>query len=200
MIADDHAIVRDAIRQILACIDGVELVGEAEDGIRAIALTKRLKPDLLLLDVAMPHAGGLAVIGEVARWSPKTRVAVLTGIDRSTTWTQLRASGAVGLLLKSCSPQELARGLALLAAGQEYIADRARDSIAAASGGAGLTMRERQILSLAAQGRTNAEIAAFLHISPKTADNHRTNLMRKLDVHSAAELIAFALREGLLDT
>jgi DNA-binding NarL/FixJ family response regulator len=200
LIADDHAIVRDAVRLMLESVGGVEIVGEAEDGIATIALAKRLKPDLLVLDVAMPHAGGLAVIGEVGRWSPATRVAVLTGITRGVTLAQLRASGAVGLLLKSCTPQELDHGLRRIIAGEEYVADSVRALLGKGGAGAELTMRERQILTLAAQGKSNAEIAALLNISPKTADNHRTNLMRKLDVHSAAGLTAFALREGLLDT
>lgn len=200
LIADDHAIVRNAVHMILTSMSGVEVVGEAENGIATVALTKRLKPDLLLLDVAMPHMGGLAAIGEVRRWSPETRVAVLTGINRATTLSELRASGAVGLLLKSCTPQELAEGLSAIIAGEEYIAESARELLDPDGPVAALTMRERQILNLAAQGRTNAEIARMLNISPKTVDNHRTNLMRKLDVHSAAELAVIALREGLLDT
>lgn len=200
LIADDHGIVRGAVRLILEAIAGVEIVGEAEDGISAIALAKRLKPDLLILDVAMPQAGGLAVIGEVRRWSPATRVAVLTGISRGVTLAQLRSSGAVGLLLKSCTPQELDHGLRRMVAGEEYVAAGARALLGGSEPGAALTMRERQVLSLAAQGKSNAEIATLLNISPKTVDNHRTNLMRKLDVHSAAGLTAVALREGLLDT
>jgi DNA-binding NarL/FixJ family response regulator len=200
VIADDHAIVRSAVRMILASIEGVELVGEAEDGLETIALAKRLSPDLLLLDVAMPHVGGLAAIGEIRRWSPDTRVAVLTGITRALTLSQLRASGAVGLLLKSCPPQELAEGLRAIVAGEEYIATSVRRLLDASEAAPVLTMRERQILSLVAKGRTNVDIARLLHISPKTADNHRTNLMRKLAVHSAAELTSIAVREGLLDT
>jgi DNA-binding NarL/FixJ family response regulator len=199
LIADDHIIVRDAVRMILTSLEGVEVVGEAENGIETVAFAKRLKPDLLVLDVAMPHMGGLAAIGEVRRWSPATRVAVLTGISRAMTLNELRASGAAGLLLKSCTPQELADGFAAIIAGEEYVTEAVRELLDPASPVAGLTMRERQILSLAAEGRTNAEIARTLSISPKTVDNHRTNLMRKLDVHSAAELTSIALREGLLD-
>lgn len=185
---------------ILEAIGGVELVGEAGDGIAAIALVKRLKPDLLLLDVAMPQAGGLAVIGEVRRWSPATRVAVLTGISRARTLAQLRVSGAVGLLLKSCTPQELDLGLRQIIEGGEYVAEGVRALLGDSAPAAELTTREQQVLTLAAQGRSNGEIAALLNISPKTVDNHRTNLMRKLGIHSAAGLTAVALREGLLDT
>ncbi len=200
LIADDHAIVRDAVRLILEAIGGVDVVGEAGDGIAAIALVKRLKPDVLLLDVAMPQAGGLAVIGEVRRWSPATRVVVLTGISRAVTLAQLRVSGAVGLLLKSCSPQELDLGLRQIIEGGEYIAESVRALLSDSAPAAELTTREQQVLTLAAQGKSNVEIAGLLNISPKTVDNHRTNLMRKLGVHSAAGLTAVALREGLLDT
>jgi DNA-binding NarL/FixJ family response regulator len=200
LIADDHAILRNAVRLILATIDGVEVVAEAEDGMQAVALAKRHKPDLLLLDVAMPQMGGLAAIGEIRRWSPETRVVVFTGINRAATLNELRASGAVGVLLKSCTPAEIAEGLSAVIEGREYLAADVRAILESGGPMAELTTRERQILSLVAQGKTNAEIAGMLYISPKTADNHRTNLMRKLDVHSAAELLAVALREGLLDT
>jgi len=198
LIADDHAIVRTALRQLLEAIPGVEVVSEAQDGLAAIALTKKLKPDLLLLDVSMPHVGGLAVIGEIVRWSPATRVAVVTGVTARTTLAQFVASGAVGLLLKSSPSQELDHGLRRIVAGESYIARDLRAALDAPSAMTTLTMRERQILELVAQGRSNGEIAAVLNISIKTADNHRTNLMRKLEVHSVAELMSLAQREGLV--
>jgi DNA-binding NarL/FixJ family response regulator len=197
LIADDHELIRRAVRPLLRAIEGVAIVAEADDGFATIALAKTLKPDLLLLDVAMPKAGGLAVIGEVKRWSPATRVAVLTGITGTSVLAQLRDSGAVGLLSKTCTAQELDRGLRRIIAGEEYVSEDLRAAVAAGSPVGSLTMRERQVLTLAAQGSSNAEIAALLNISTKTADNHRTNLMRKLGVHSAAELVALALRENL---
>lgn len=199
LIADDHAIVRNAIRPLLDGIPGVEIVGEAEDGVAAIALTKRLLPDLLILDVAMPHAGGMAVVGEVRRWSPGTRICVLTGVGASGALSQLLSSGAAGLLLKSCTPDELETGFRALVAGKSYVAESVRTLCRTGGMLARLTLRERQILSLAAQGNSNARIAELLHISLKTVDNHRTNVMRKLDVHSAAELFALAQREGLVE-
>ena len=197
LIADDHQLIRQAIRTLLRAIEGVAIVAEADDGFATIALAKKLKPDLLLLDVAMPKAGGLAVIGEVKRWSPATRVAVLTGITGTNTLVQLRDSGAVGLLSKVCTAQELDHGLRRIIAGEEYVSEDLRAVVEAGGAIGALTMRERQVLALAAQGSSNAEIAALLNISTKTAENHRTNLMRKLGVHSAAELVALVLRENL---
>jgi DNA-binding NarL/FixJ family response regulator len=199
LIADDHAIVRNAVRPLLESIDGVRVVGEANNGVIAIALAKKYKPDLLVLDMSMPDADGLTVIGEVNRWSAATRIAVLTGIGSTGTLAQIVASGVAGLLLKSYDSERLEKAFRILVAGGDYVAEELRASLASGGVLGQLTMRERQILGLAAQGKSNAEIAALLHISAKTADNHRTNLMRKLDVHSAAELTALAAREQLLD-
>lgn len=197
VIADDHVLIRRAVRLLLRSVEGVEVVAEADDGFAAIALAKKHKPDLLLLDVAMPKAGGLAVIGEVKRWSPATRVAVLTGITGTGLLSQLRDSGAVGLLSKGCSANELDLGLRRIIAGDEYVSEDLRAVVDAGGAIGVLTMRERQVLELAAHGSSNTEIAALLNISTKTAENHRTNLMRKLGVHSAAELVAIGLRENL---
>ena len=200
VIADDHAIVRNAVRPLLQALPGVEIVGEADNGLAAIALIKSLRPDLLVLDVSMPHAGGIAVLVEVRRWSPATRILVFTGNTNSATLGQLIANGAIGILLKSNTPEELALGFKKVVLGESYIAAEARTALETGSALAQLTQRESQILSLAVQGKSNVEIAALLHISHKTADNHRTNLMRKLQVHSIAELTALAAREGLLQS
>lgn len=199
LIADDHALVRGAVRPLVESIPGVQVVGEADNGLTAIALTRKLAPDLLILDISMPQAGGTTVLGEVRRFSPKTRIAVLTGIDSKLKLAELHAAGARVVLTKACDTEELLRGLRAAVAGESYVSSDVRGAIEAGESVAGLTARERQILALAAQGRGNGEIASLLHISPKTVDNHRTSLMRKLGVHSAAELAALALREGLVD-
>lgn len=186
------------MRSLLEGIENVDIVGEADDGLTAIALTKKLQPDLLLLDVMMPGANGVAVVGEVKRWSPATRVVVITGVTAEGTLRQFRDLVA-GLMLKSCTPQELDYGLRRIMAGESYISERLRQILAEPSGGVQLTMRERQVLALIAQGQSNAEIAQVLNLSAKTADNHRTNIMRKLDVHSTAELVAFAFRQGMAE-
>jgi DNA-binding NarL/FixJ family response regulator len=197
LIADDHSLVRNALRQLLEGIAGVSVVGEAEDGLAAIAKARKLQPDLLMLDVSMPGAGGLAVIGEIGRWSPTTRVVVVTGVTSMTTLAEFVRSGAIGVLLKSATPQELSHGLRQIVAGGTYVAAELRQALDGTSPIATLTTRERQVLSLAAKGHSNSQIAALLNISAKTADNHRTNVMRKLAVHSAAELTALAMREDL---
>jgi DNA-binding NarL/FixJ family response regulator len=198
LIADDHAIVRSALRSLLEGIENVDIVGEADDGLSAIALAKKLQPDLLLLDVMMPGANGIAVVGEVKRWSPATRVVVVTGVTAEGTLRQFRDSVA-GMMLKSCAPQELDYGLRRIMAGESYISEPLRQLLAEPSGAVQLTMRERQVLALIAQGQSNAEIAHVLNLSAKTADNHRTNIMRKLDIHSTAELVAFAFRQGMAE-
>jgi DNA-binding NarL/FixJ family response regulator len=198
LIADDHAIVRSALRSLLEGIQNVDIVGEADDGLTAIALTKKLQPDLLLLDVMMPGANGVAVVGEVKRWSPATRVVVFTGVTAEGTLRQFRDSVA-GLMLKSCTPQELDYGLRRIMAGESYISERLRQILTEPSSVVQLTMRERQVLALIAQGQSNAEIAQVLNLSAKTADNHRTNIMRKLDIHSTAELVTFAFRQGMAE-
>lgn len=199
MVVDDHAIVRDAARRLLESIPAVEVVGEADNGIAAIALAKRLQPDLLVLDIALPHASGSVVLAEVKRWSPSTRVAVFTAVTGAGLLREAHASKVAGILLKSCSAEELQRGFSAIVAGRTYVCAEAQAILDSTAATESLTARERQVLSLAVRGKTNAEIADVLCISPKTADNHRTNLMRKLDVHSMPELVAFALREGLLD-
>jgi DNA-binding NarL/FixJ family response regulator len=199
LIADDHALVRGGVRPLLESVPGIEVIGEADNGIAAIALTKKLRPDVLVLDINMPFAGGTAVLGEVRRFSPMTRIVVLTGIESARQLGAMHAAGAAVILLKSCSPQELVQGFRAAAAGEAFVAAGARESLVSATSLATLTMRERQVLSLAAKGKSNAEIAATLNISPKTADNHRTNLMRKLAVHSTTELAGLAVREGLAD-
>ncbi len=185
------------LRAILESL-GVEVVAEAANGLETIAAVKQHRPTLLTLDAAMPLARGVEVLGEVRRWSPETKVVVFTGLTSRGVWRDLAEAGASGVFLKSDDEDELRRGVAAILAGRRAHSPAAAEALAQEDGPA-LTVRERQVLSLVARGQSNAEIAAALGISSKTVDNHRTNVMRKLDVHSVAALIAYALREGLLD-
>jgi len=199
IIADDHSLVRNALRTVLDQIDGLSVVAEAANGLEAIAAAKAHKPSLLLLDHAMPYAHGVEVFAEVRRWSPETRIIVLTGLTAAGLLREFVDAGVDGLFLKRGDEQDLVRAIPDVLAGTRRIAPEIEQIIAMAGPAQSLTRREMQILDRIARGETNAEIAEVLNISPKTVDNHRTNIMRKLEVHSVAELLAYALREGLLE-
>ena len=204
VIADDHAIVRAGLRTALETpglieVDGIKVVAEAADGLKAIAALRQHRPQLLLLDVQMPHAGGLEVLVEARRWSPDTRIVVLTGVMALGKISELVSAGVDGLFSKGEDNAELYRQLPNILRGRKHIAASFVRMLEDAPQQAALSARERQTLNLIVAGRSNKEIAETLGISAKTVDRHRTNLMQKLDVHSVAQLIAFALREGLID-
>jgi DNA-binding NarL/FixJ family response regulator len=202
VIADDHALVRRGLKEILQGLTdpAVEIVGEAENGLEAIARAKQTQPDLMLLDAGMPLSRGMEVFGEVRRWSPDTKIAVVTGFNAAASLADWVSAGVDGLFLKSCPPEEMARGFALVLGGERYIAKEVVNRLNLAETRDSLSLRERQVLHLIAEGCANADIAERLSISPKTVDNHRTRLMAKLKVHSTAQLLALALKEGLLDS
>lgn len=200
VIADDHPIVRQALRLALERRAGLTVSGEAANGLEAISATKRLQPALLLLDQAMPHAHGLDIVSEVKRWSPDTRIVVLTGLTGHGLLAALVDAGVEGLILKSESEDELVETVRRVLRGKRYLSAEVQRLLETRPTLNVLTLRELQILTRIANGESNVAIAGWLGISPKTVDNHRTNIMRKLNMHSAAELISFAVREGVLDT
>lgn len=200
VIADDHALVRAGIKEILGATGRVEVVAQAENGFEAISMVRQHKPDLLTLDIAMPYAQGIEIFGEVRRWSPETRIIVFTGLTATGLLSELVAAGVDGLFMKRGDPAHLEDGIRLILRGAKVISPEVLELLEDKESNIELTDRERQILSLIATGCSNKEIAERLGVSLKTVDNHRTNLMRKLDVHSVAELLSYALREGLLDT
>ena len=173
---------------------------EVANGLDAIRAAKTHRPDLFILDLAMPYAKGVEVFVEIRRQSPSSRIAVLTGLSSSGLLSELMAASVDGLFLKQGSADALAQGLNLVLQGGKFVSAEVMHHLEKRPPPPNLTLRERQTLSLVAQGYTNAEIGERLHISPKTVDNHRTNLMSKLGVHSMSELLAHALREGLLDS
>lgn len=199
VIVDDHAIVRQGTKQIVGTIENTSVVAEADNGISAIALVKKHKPDLLILDAALPMARGVEVYSEVRRWSPLTRVVLLTGFTSIGFLADWLDSGVDGILLKSCAPDELRRCFITVLEGGPYVAKVVSEMLETATAKPGFTAREREILSLITKGQANPAIAARLNISPKTVEKHRASLMAKAGVHSVAELMVYALREGLLD-
>lgn len=203
VVADDHAIVRSGLRAALETPGlvepaGITVVAEAGDGLTAISALRKHRPALLLLDVQMPMAGGLEVLIEARRWSPESRVVVLSGVTAIGKISELVSSGVDGLFSKGDDNEEMFRALPGILRGQRYISKVFRRMLEEAPTAPALSDREKQTLNLIVAGRSNKEIADILGISVKTVDRHRTNLMQKLDVHSVAQLIAYALREGLI--
>ena len=199
VIADDHPLVRNALREILKGLGNVEIVGEAENGLEAISMTRETRPSLLTLDAGMPLSRGMEVFGEVRRWSPETRVAVVTGFTGVGSLADWVSADVDGLFLKTCPPEEMGEGFELILNDGSYVSKAVLQKLRDAPDTDDLTQRERQVLHMIASGNSNAEIAERLSISAKTVDNHRTRMMAKLGVHSVAQLLAHALKEGLLD-
>ncbi|WP_108258748.1 response regulator [Mangrovicoccus ximenensis] len=199
VLADDHQIVRLGLAAQLGTDPEFEVVAEAADGLQAIVAIRQHRPDLLLLDVQMPLAGGVEVIGEVRRWSPETRIVVLTGIAAPGLVASLVEAGVEGLFSKREDLAPLFEALPLIMRGGRKVAPFFLEAMGGAEDSAALTMRERQTLNMILKGRSNKEIAAGLGISIKTVEKHRTSLMQKLGVNSIAQLLAVALRDGLID-
>ncbi len=199
VIADDHAVVRNGVREILSGIENLQIVAEASNGLEAIAVVKKHKPDLLVLDAAMPLARGIEVFADARRWSPDTRVALFTGFTSVGMLSDWLSAGVDGLFLKSCTTDEMRTGFSTLLEGGNYISREVARMLEASGNPNELTAREREVLALIASGNSNVEIGERLSISPKTVEKHRGSLMSKANVHTVAELMVYALREGFLE-
>ncbi|MEL6919750.1 MAG: response regulator transcription factor [Pseudomonadota bacterium] len=199
VMADDHEVFRAGTRAILQNMSTMDIVAEAADGITAITFVRKLKPDLLVLDAAMPLARGIEVFAEVRRWSPDTKVMLLTGFTAPGFIADWLNAGVDGLVLKSCGTATIEEAISAVVGGASYVAPEVSQILEDRVEPKQLTHREREVMALVVTGSSNAEIAERLSISIKTVDKHRGSLMAKLDVHSIAQLMALALREGLLD-
>lgn len=199
VIADDHAFTVTGISATLAETVGFDIVGTADNGIEAIMLIKKHRPDCAILDLSMPGANGLEVFVEARRWSPQTRVAIITGNPSPAIFAQLVQAGIDGIFLKSAPPDEICAGLGAVARGTRVIAAEIGAILDPGGDQANLTAREIEVLHGIARGLSNMQIADMLGVSPKTVDSHRTTLMRKMDVHSTATLLVRAIRDGLID-
>lgn len=204
VIADDHEIVRSGLRGALerpgAVEDfGIRVVAEAADGFETLAAVKEHAPDLLLLDLTMPLSGGAEVFNDIRRWSPDTKIVVFSSVTAGGVLSELIEAGVDGLFAKGGPNDLLYEKLPLILRGGRFVAPEVLDMIGDRQDAVSLTPRERQTLHMILQGRTTKEIAAAQGISPRTAEKHRASLMGKLEVRSVAELMARALRDGLLD-
>ncbi len=209
IIVEDHIIVRDGVKALILSESQFRVVGEAENGLEAVKLVEKLKPDLILMDLTMPRMNGMEAITEIKSRSPETKILILT-VHKIEEY--VRASfqaGADGYLLKKSSHSELMHAIRHVISGEPYIdpgitgkilAGYLTGTVAVAeeSRWSTLTKREREVLKLIAEGYKNAEIAKYLSISVHTVETHRDNLMKKLDLHNIAALTAFALDRGMI--
>jgi two-component system response regulator NreC len=206
VLGDDHNIVLKGLRALLEPQPGFSIVGEATDGLKAAALTERLKPDILVVDLMMPGLSGFDVTRRVVKRVPKTRVIMLSMYSSEPHVVEALRSGAMGYVLKDASPEELANAIREVAAGRRYLGapytNELIDTYLKRPGGVDpyetLTPREREVLHLVAEGFTSGEIAGRLFISPRTAESHRANLMRKLGLRSRTDLVRFAFQRGIV--
>jgi two-component system response regulator NreC len=196
IIADDHSVVRTGLVALIQAEPDLQVLGEASDGESAVQLVAALRPDVLILDISMPRLNGIDALQQVRAASPATRVLIFSMHgDRGYRDEVLRA-GAAGFITKDAPAAEFQAALRQVVSGGTSFA---RHESEQAGSLAGLTGRQLQVLRLAASGRTNREIAERLGISPRTAEVHRANLMRKLRLRGVAELVLFATRSGVID-
>jgi two-component system, NarL family, response regulator LiaR len=205
LIADDHAIVREGLRALLETEPGMELVGEAADGIEAVRKQQALQPDVTLLDLVMPRQDGLAALTEIRQKDPQARILVLTSFAEDDRVFPAIMAGALGYLLKDATPQELLKAIRDVARGEASLhpaiarrvikeLHRPQESGPTVEP---LTERETQVLSLVAQGLSNQEIAGRLVISERTVRTHVSNILGKLHLANRTQAARYALREGL---
>ena len=209
VIAEDHTILREGLRALLSSQESLEVVGEAGDGREAIRQVEELTPDLILMDLSMPKMNGVEAIREIKRRVPETRILALTVHKAEEFILEVLQSGADGYIPKDASSNELMMAIKSILMGKRYLSPsvsnvviegylasrRTSESITPWDK---LTKREREILKLIAEGHKNKDIADYLCISVKTVEKHRANLMKKLDLHSAAALTAYAMERGLV--
>ena len=209
LLVDDHAILREGLRALLTLAGDIEVVGEAEDGRAAIAAVLCLKPDVVLMDIAMPVMDGLEATLEIHRQLPGCRVLILTQHDNKEYIFPILRAGAAGYVLKKAAGAELVSAIRAVHEGGAFLHPSVASAVVAGfigrhdqreehEGIEKLSEREVQVLKLVAEGRSNQEIADLLCLSIKTVMGHRANVMQKLGLHNRTELVKYAIRQGLV--
>jgi DNA-binding NarL/FixJ family response regulator len=205
LLADDHALVRQGFRLILSSQPDIEIVGEAGNGRETVELAEKLRPDVVVMDVAMPEMNGIEATRRLAALAPRTRVLALSMYKDSVYVREILRAGARGYLLKDAIDRDLVAAVRAVAAGEGYLSPAVSEAVLSdyrrhvSDPLDLLTPREREVLQLIAEGKTNKEIAAALNLSVYTVDAHRGRIMEKLNVHSVSELVRFAVRAGLVN-
>lgn len=199
LLADDHALVRRGFRKNLEDDEFIKVVGEASNGVEAIQLAKELKPKVVVMDLAMPELDGVQATKEILKHVPGTAVLVLSMHADDNYIRNAFDAGARGYLLKNAIDVDLAGAIRAVAEGRRYLGSGLKYPTGESDEELDrLTVRERQVLQLIAQGKSNKEIAALLDLSVNTVSVHRANLMEKMNIHRTAELVLFAIRKGLV--
>jgi len=207
LLCDDHTLFREGIKAILRDEPSIEIVGEAEDGREAVIKAQELRPDVVLMDISMPYLNGFDATARILQANPKIRVLILTMYEEEEVITRCLAAGASGYVLKDAPRADLIHAVDAVKRGGQYLSSRAlkkvvKEHIRGAKNVATdyerLSAREREVIKLLADGLTLKEIATRLGLSVKTVDNHKTNMMRKLDLHDRAEVIKYAIQRKLI--
>jgi DNA-binding NarL/FixJ family response regulator len=207
LLVDDHAIIREGLRSLIEKQPGMEVIADTDDGRRAIGLVRECLPDIVLMDITMRGLNGIEATRQITAVSPAVKVIALSIHSQRRYVTDMLSAGASGYILKECLFDELVQAIRAVAAGGCYLSPKITDvvvndyikrlSAVADSPLEALTSREREVLQLVAEGKSTKQIALELHVSTKTIEANRRQIMDKLDIHSIAELTKYAVREGL---
>jgi DNA-binding NarL/FixJ family response regulator len=210
LVADDHQVVRTGLRALLESKSGWQVCAEAANGREAVEKAGQLKPDVAVLDIGMPLLNGVEAKRQIRKLSPQTEILILTMHDSELLIQEVLGVGALGYILKDDADRNLVAAVDALRRHKPYLSSRVSESVsnpASADGTAfnpssrsRLTPREREVLQLLAEGKSNKEVAAILGISVKTAETHRANIMLKLDFHSVTELVRYAVRNKIIQS
>ena len=205
LLADDHAVVRAGFRMILAAHPDMEIIGEAGDGRSVLEQAQKLRPDVVVMDVAMPGLNGIEATRRLAEAQPHARVLALSMHKDSVYVREMLRAGARGYLLKDSIDSDLIAAVRAVARGEAYLSPAISDGVLTdyrrhvSDPLDLLTTREREVLQLIAEGKTNKDIASLLKLSVYTVDSHRGRIMEKLNLHSTSELVRFAMRSGIVE-
>jgi DNA-binding NarL/FixJ family response regulator len=203
VLADDHVLVRQSLKSLLER-EGFQVAGEASDGQEGVRQVETLHPDIAVMDISMPILNGLDAAREISRTSPKTKTILLTQHDEGQYISEALEAGVKGYVLKSQVANDLLLAIRQVSRGQVYLSPGVSRGVMEAYRSKSeksknpLTLRERQVLQLIAEGKSTKDVASLLGISVKTAESHRTRLMQKLDIHETASLVRYAVRQGIV--
>jgi len=209
LVADDHTLLRNGIRALLEDEQDIAVVGEAEDGREAVRLVNLLKPNVVLMDIAMPLLNGLEATRQIKREHPEVKVLVLTMYDHEEYFREMLESGAAGYIIKRAAANELVAAIRAVYNGEAVLSPAitrllledylSHDVHKSENDANALSSREREVLQLIAEGKTSKEIAEILNLSVKTVQSHRTSLMQKLDLHDRGDLIKYAIQKKIIE-